>query len=252
MNNMNYNQNQPPPNYNQQQQQQPQYGSNMNFNQQQQPMPQYGGVQFNDPQQMQGMNPNPQQMQFNDPQQYGSPQQMQGQYGSQQQMQQMQQYGSQQQMMPNPQQYGSQQMIQQNPQQQQQFGGGMQPQQQQQIAQMGDNWSIQSKAKFWDQQSQNEFIMNLRPRIIQMLGGRKFDANVNQLTTSINQTCDKCLKAFKKPNYKYVSHCLLVPKGSPYNMGDSKYWKAKTDVCITLNVDGPSITAVVEAYCIGM
>ena len=75
--------------------------------------------------------------------------------------------------------------------------------------------------------------MNVRQRMIQILGNNQFDSNVANLTNAINQASDECLKAMQKPNYKYISHTLLVPSNGGYNMGQSTYWQAKTDVCIT-------------------
>merc|ERR1719361_1033214 len=103
-----------------------------------------------------------------------------------------------------------------------QFGGG------------GGGFVSRSKSKFFDDVSQNEFVQNVRPRIQQILGNNRFAGNVNEVTAAINKASDECLKQMKKPNYKFVSHTLLVPLNSPYNMGDSKYWKSATDVCMTV------------------
>lgn len=87
-------------------------------------------------------------------------------------------------------------------------------------------------------------------QIQQILGYKQFDQNVQQLTNAINQASNQCLKAMKKPNFKYISHTLLVPNGQPYNMGQLLNVQLKTDRCITVRVDNPNITAILEAFCI--
>ena len=88
--------------------------------------------------------------------------------------------------------------------------------------------------------------------IQQILGYNQFDQNVQQLTNSINQRSDACLKGMNKPNFKYISHTLLIPNGSPYNMGQQLHVQVKTDVCITVTVHSMNITAILEAFCIAM
>merc|ERR1719361_515886 len=111
----------------------------------------------------------------------------------------------------------------------------------------------QSKSKYWaDQQSQQEFTMLMTQRMQQILGNNRFDQNVNQICAAINAQSDECLKAAKKPNYKYISHTLIIPNDSPYNMGDSKHWSLKTDVCMQVNVRSMYMTAILEAYCSAM
>ena len=39
--------------------------------------------------------------------------------------------------------------------------------------------------------------MNVRPRMIQILGNNQFDSNVTNLTNAINQASDECLKAMQ-------------------------------------------------------
>merc|ERR1712176_916201 len=204
--------------YNQQQQQND-YGSQMNLNQNQQ----YGSqMNFNQNQQ-------PQQNS------YGQPP-MNAVYGSQMNMNQNQNQNQEQQQNDND--YKQQQ-------QQQQGGGGMSGGV---VLQNGGS----SKSKYFDQQTQNEFTMKVRQRMFQILGNNRFDASVHHLTAAINAASDECLKAMKKPNYKFISHTLLVPLNGGYNKGDSKFWKVKTDVCMQVRVDTQFITAILEAYAIGM
>ena len=86
----------------------------------------------------------------------------------------------------------------------------------------------------------------------QILGYNDFDNNVTNLTNAINAASDEELKKMKKPNYKYISHSLLVPANGGYNMGQSVFWQAKTDCTITVKVDTQKITAILEAYAIAM
>merc|ERR1719242_2019377 len=125
--------------------------------------------------------------------------------------------------------------------------------QQQQHPQQQQAVVYQSKSKHWsDQQSQQEFTMFMTQRMQGILGNNRFDQNVNQICAAINASSDECLKAAKKPNYKYISHTLIIPNDSPHNMGDSKHWSLKTDVCMQVNVRSMYMTAILEAYCSAM
>jgi len=107
-------------------------------------------------------------------------------------------------------------------------------------------------SKNWDQSSQNQFTQQMTQRMRQILGYNQFGPNVGQLTASINQASDALLQSMNKPNFKYVSHTLLIPNGQAYHMGHQLHIQPKTDVCITVKVDTMNITAILEAYCLAM
>jgi len=108
------------------------------------------------------------------------------------------------------------------------------------------------KSKFWDQASVQEFTQQVQQLMYGIIGPNGFDQNVANLTNQINAASDQCLKDQKKPNYKYISHTLIIPVNGPYNMGQSTYWSAKTDTCITVTVQNGKISAILEAFCVAM
>merc|ERR1719336_239302 len=67
-----------------------------------------------------------------------------------------------------------------------------------------------SSSKFWDNHSRNQFTEQMTQRMQQILGYNKFGPTVISLTQLINQASDEMLKSMQKPNYKYISHTLLI------------------------------------------
>mmetsp|Transcript_40481 Transcript_40481/g.64928 ORF Transcript_40481/g.64928 Transcript_40481/m.64928 type:complete len:114 (+) Transcript_40481:1246-1587(+) len=108
----------------------------------------------------------------------------------------------------------------------------------------------QKQSQTWDQQSIDKYKNQMAQKIKQVIGNADFTGNVAMMVNNVNSESDKLLKAMDKPDYKYISTVLIVPKGGSYRTGQITYWQPKTDKTIKVSVETENLHIVVNAHCV--
>eukprot|EP01084_Bolivina_argentea_P020600 38303_1 len=110
---------------------------------------------------------------------------------------------------------------------------------------------VQNQAsKLWDENSCNMYSQQMEGKIMQIVGNNNFQSNVAQMVDNINNEASATLKSFKKPNYKYICHTLIIPSDGGYRTGQTSYWQPKTDIAITIPVNTQNLQIILTAFCI--
>mmetsp|Transcript_78755 Transcript_78755/g.96309 ORF Transcript_78755/g.96309 Transcript_78755/m.96309 type:complete len:119 (-) Transcript_78755:440-796(-) len=107
------------------------------------------------------------------------------------------------------------------------------------------------KSKVWDEDSIYLFTEHMEQEISDMLENSDFESKfVNSWVEQIVDVAQKKLKDMKKPNYKYVTDVIILPKGSGYKKNTAFWWQPKTDKAITVKVDTEQLHCLLVAYCV--
>ena len=94
------------------------------------------------------------------------------------------------------------------------------------------------------------FTQNMKREIETMLDMCDFQSKyINQWVEKINDTAQSLLKTQVK-NHKFITDCILLPRGSGYVKKNAFWWQPKTDKAITVKVDTDNLHCLVVCYCI--
>mmetsp|Transcript_74758 Transcript_74758/g.118959 ORF Transcript_74758/g.118959 Transcript_74758/m.118959 type:complete len:116 (-) Transcript_74758:2-349(-) len=106
-------------------------------------------------------------------------------------------------------------------------------------------------AKLWNEDAQEIFIAYMEDEIKNLLEESDFESKfVNSWVEQIVDIAQQKLKSMKKPNYKYVTDVVILPKGSGYKKNTAFWWQPKTDKAITVKVDTEHLHCLLVAYCV--
>jgi len=105
-------------------------------------------------------------------------------------------------------------------------------------------------AKLWNDDSVYLFSSFMEEEIKNMLAESDFESKfINSWVEQIVDLAQKKLKEMKKPNYKYVTDVIILPRGSGYKKNTAFWWQPKTDKAITVKVDTEHLHCLLVAYC---
>lgn len=106
-------------------------------------------------------------------------------------------------------------------------------------------------AKLWNEDSAYIFTCYMEEEIKNLLEESDFESKfVNSWVEQIVDIAQQKLKAMKKPNYKYVTDVVILPRGSGYKKNTAFWWQPKTDKAITVKVDTEHLHCLLVAYCV--
>ena len=109
----------------------------------------------------------------------------------------------------------------------------------------------QKDKKLWTEESAQVFTEAMEEEIKDLLAESDFESKfVNQWVEEIVDTAQKKLKDMKKPNYKYITDVIILPRGSGYKKNTAFWWQPKTDKAITVKVDTEHLHCLLVAYCV--
>ncbi|ETO22860.1 hypothetical protein RFI_14335 [Reticulomyxa filosa] len=111
--------------------------------------------------------------------------------------------------------------------------------------------SKEKDKKGWDEASVEQLTAKLEKEIKDVLEESDFQSKfVNTWVDKIVECAQGLLKEKKLPNYKYITDCIILPRGSGYKKNTAFWWQPKTDVAITVKVDTDHLHCLVVCYCV--